>query len=64
MTETTMPPKTKLHMRQVVILLEPDLHQAFKIATAEAGTTMQDVLAKTVEDYAADALRRLRRKSK
>jgi len=56
-----MPPRTKAHLKQVVILLDSDLHKAFKIATAEQGTTMQEVLHQRVEEYASGALRRLRR---
>lgn len=56
-----MPPRTKAHLKQVVILLDPDLHQAFKIATAEHGTTMQEVLHQRVEEYASGVLRKRRR---
>jgi hypothetical protein len=61
---TIMPPKHLAGKKQIVVLLDPDLHQAFKIATAEAGGTMQDVLHKAIEEYAEEALKRLRRARK
>ena len=59
-----MPPKHLAGKKQIVVLLDPDLHQAFKIATAERGETMQDVLHGAIEAYAGEALQRLKRKAK
>lgn len=45
----------------VLVWMDQDVRQAFKIAALENGTTMQEVLEVTAKDYAADTLKRLRR---
>ena len=68
--EDVMPPKpgykqpSKAGKAQVVVLLDPELRKAFKLASVERGETMQDILHRAIAAYAADALRRLRRKPK
>ena len=65
-----MPPKpgykqpSKEGKAQVVVLLDPELRHAFKLTTVERMETMQEVLHRYIEEYAADTVSRLRRKKR
>ncbi|PPC82087.1 MAG: hypothetical protein CTY31_12380 [Hyphomicrobium sp.] len=42
--------------------LDQELRTAFKVATIERGTTMQDALVAFIEEYSATVLKRMKRK--
>lgn len=46
----------------ILIHLDEDVRTAFKVATIENGTTMQDEIVRHVTEYAAPVLKRMRRK--
>jgi len=66
--EAEMPPKPgyKQPGREgkvsILIHLDEDLRTAFKLTAIERGETMQDAIVGFIEDYSADALKRLKRK--
>lgn len=47
----------------ILIHLDQDLRTAFKVATIESGTTMQDAIVGFIEEYSATVLKRMKRKT-
>lgn len=43
--------------------LDEDVRTAFKVATIENGTTMQDEIVRHITEYAGPVLKRMKRKS-
>lgn len=47
----------------ILIHLDPEVRTAFKVATIENGTTMQEAIVAFISEYAAPVLKRMKRKS-
>lgn len=47
----------------ILIYLDEDLRTAFKVATIENGTSMQEELVRHISEYAGPVLKRMKRKS-
>jgi len=67
--EESMPPKKGYKQPgregkvQILVHLDEDLRTAFKLTAIERGETMNDAIVRFVEEYSADTVRRLKRKS-
>ena len=46
----------------LLVHIDEELRTAFKVATIENGTTMQDALAALITEYAGSVLKRMRSK--
>jgi hypothetical protein len=46
----------------ILIHLDEDVRMAFKVATIENGTTMQDAIVAFITDYAGPVIKRMKRK--
>lgn len=46
----------------ILIHLDEDVRTAFKVATIENGTTMQDAIVAFITEYASPVLKRMKRK--
>lgn len=46
----------------ILIHLDEEVRTAFKVATIENGTTMQDEIVRHITEYAAPVLKRMKRK--
>jgi hypothetical protein len=46
----------------ILVYVDPDVRTAFKVATIENGTTMQEAIGAFVAEYADAVLRRMKRK--
>lgn len=47
----------------ILIHLDEDVRTAFKVATIENGTTMQDEIVRHITEYAGPVLKRMKRKT-
>jgi hypothetical protein len=47
----------------ILVYVDPDVRTAFKVATIENGTTMQEAIGEFVAEYADAVLKRMKRKS-
>ncbi len=47
----------------ILVYVDPDVRTAFKVATIENGTTMQEAIAGFIAEYSGAVLRRMKRKS-
>lgn len=45
----------------ILVHLDEDLRTAFKVATIENGTTMQDAIVAFISEYSAPVLKRMKR---
>ena len=47
----------------ILVYLDPEIRTAFKVATIENGTTMQEAIVKFISDYAAPVLKRMKKRA-